>query len=63
MLTEMRDINHGPMGFYFTMGENYKENMNTESLICALSTGYGAPAIIVGLAVGVRVHEYGNNIL
>lgn len=27
------------------------------------STGYGAPAIIVGLAVGVRVHEYGNNIL
>ncbi|CRK90013.1 CLUMA_CG003735, isoform A [Clunio marinus] len=42
MLTEMRDINHGPMGFYFTVG-------------------YGAPAILVGLSVGVRVHEYGNN--
>lgn len=44
MLTEMRDINHGPMGFYFTVG-------------------YGAPAILVGLSVGVRVHEYGNNML
>ncbi|KAL7022348.1 hypothetical protein ACKWTF_012208 [Chironomus riparius] len=42
MLTEMRDINHGPMGFYFTVG-------------------YGAPALLVGLSVGVRVHEYGNN--
>lgn len=42
MLTEMRDINHGPMGFYFSMG-------------------YGAPAIIVGLSVGVRAHEYGNS--
>lgn len=44
MLTEMRDINHGPMGFYF-------------------SVGYGAPAVIVGLSVGVRAHEYGNNML
>lgn len=44
MLTEMRDINHGPMGFYFAMG-------------------YGAPAIVVGLSVGVRAHEYGNNLL
>lgn len=44
MLTEMRDINHGPMGFYFSMG-------------------YGAPAIIVGLSVGVRAHEYGNSLL
>jgi cadherin EGF LAG seven-pass G-type receptor 1 len=44
MLTEMRDINHGPMGFYFTVG-------------------YGAPALLVGLSVGVRVHEYGNNML
>lgn len=44
MLTEMRDINHGPMGFYFTIG-------------------YGAPALLVGLSVGVKVHEYGNNLL
>lgn len=44
MLTEMRDVNHGPMGFYF-------------------SIGYGAPAIVVGLSVGVRAHEYGNNLL
>lgn len=44
MLTEMRDINHGPMGFYFTVG-------------------YGAPALLVGLSVGVRAHEYGNNLL
>lgn len=44
MLTEMRDINHGPMGFYF-------------------SIGYGAPAIVVGLSVGVRSYEYGNNML
>ncbi|XP_037887303.1 protocadherin-like wing polarity protein stan isoform X2 [Glossina fuscipes] len=43
MLTEMRDINHGPMGFYFAMG-------------------YGAPAIVVGLSVGVRAHEYGNSL-
>ncbi|XP_058065887.1 protocadherin-like wing polarity protein stan [Anopheles bellator] len=43
MLTEMRDINHGPMGFYHTIG-------------------YGAPALLVGLAVGVRVHEYGNSL-
>uniref|UniRef100_A0A336MVD4 CSON001872 protein n=1 Tax=Culicoides sonorensis TaxID=179676 RepID=A0A336MVD4_CULSO len=43
MLTEMRDINHGPMGFYYTMG-------------------YGGPALICGLSVGVRVHEYGNNL-
>lgn len=44
MLTEMRDINHGPMGFYY-------------------SVGYGAPAIVVGLSVGVRAHEYGNSVL
>lgn len=44
MLTEMRDINHGPMGFYF-------------------SVGYGAPAVVVGLSVGVRAHEYGNSLL
>lgn len=44
MLTEMRDVNHGPMGFYF-------------------SIGYGAPAIVVGLSVGVRSYEYGNNML
>lgn len=44
MLTEMRDINHGPMGFYFAMG-------------------YGAPAVVVGLSVGVRAHEYGNSLL
>lgn len=44
MLTEMRDINHGPMGFYFSLG-------------------YGAPAIVVGLSVGVRAHEYGNSLL
>ncbi|XP_055704133.1 protocadherin-like wing polarity protein stan [Phlebotomus papatasi] len=43
MLTEMRDINHGPMGFYFSLG-------------------YGAPAILVGLSVGVRAHEYGNSL-
>ncbi|PSN41253.1 Protocadherin-like wing polarity protein stan [Blattella germanica] len=41
MLTEMRDINHGPMRFYYTMG-------------------YGLPAVVVGLAVGVRADQYGN---
>ncbi|XP_059482643.1 protocadherin-like wing polarity protein stan isoform X3 [Neocloeon triangulifer] len=41
MLTEMRDINHGPMRFYYTLG-------------------YGLPAVIVSLAVGVRVNEFGN---
>ncbi|XP_052128982.1 protocadherin-like wing polarity protein stan isoform X1 [Frankliniella occidentalis] len=41
MLTEMRDINHGPMRFYYTLG-------------------YGLPAILVGLAVGVRADQYGN---
>ncbi|KAG8196303.1 hypothetical protein JTE90_013791 [Oedothorax gibbosus] len=41
MLTEMRDINHGQMRFYY-------------------SIGYGAPAIVVGLAVGVRADQYGN---
>jgi len=25
--------------------------------------GYGAPAIVVGLSVGVRAHEYGNSLL
>ncbi|XP_076313585.1 protocadherin-like wing polarity protein stan isoform X2 [Tachypleus tridentatus] len=41
MLTEMRDINHGQMRFYY-------------------SVGYGGPAIVVGLAVGVRADQYGN---
>ncbi|XP_063227767.1 protocadherin-like wing polarity protein stan [Bacillus rossius redtenbacheri] len=41
MLTEMRDINHGQMRFYYT-------------------TGYGLPAVVVGLTVGVRADQYGN---
>ncbi|XP_033222286.1 protocadherin-like wing polarity protein stan isoform X3 [Belonocnema kinseyi] len=41
MLTEMRDVNHGQMRFYYTMG-------------------YGFPAIIVGLTIGVRADQYGN---
>ncbi|XP_076066701.1 protocadherin-like wing polarity protein stan isoform X3 [Oratosquilla oratoria] len=41
MLTEMRDVNHGQMRFYY-------------------SWGYGMPAIIVGLSVGVRADQYGN---
>ncbi|CAB3374160.1 Hypothetical predicted protein [Cloeon dipterum] len=41
MLTEMRDINHGPMRFYYTLG-------------------YGLPAVIVSLSVGVRANEFGN---
>ncbi|XP_037087761.1 LOW QUALITY PROTEIN: protocadherin-like wing polarity protein stan, partial [Pollicipes pollicipes] len=41
MLTEMRDVNHGTMRFYYSLG-------------------YGVPAIIVGLAVGVRADQYGN---
>ncbi|KAK7789529.1 hypothetical protein R5R35_000833 [Gryllus longicercus] len=41
MLTEMRDINHGQMRFYYTIG-------------------YGLPAVVVGLAVGVRADQYGN---
>ncbi|KAB7505845.1 Cadherin EGF LAG seven-pass G-type receptor 1 [Armadillidium nasatum] len=41
MLTEMRDVNHGQMRFYY-------------------SCGYGLPAIIVGLSVGVRADQYGN---
>ena len=41
MLTELRDINHGNMRFYVSMG-------------------FGIPAIIVGLSVGVRGHQYGN---
>lgn len=44
MLTEMRDINHGPMCIYYGLG-------------------YASPAIITGLSVGVRAHQYGNNIL
>ena len=40
MLTEMRDVNHGAMRFYYSLG-------------------YGVPAIIVGLAVGVRADQYG----
>lgn len=41
MLTEMRDVNHGTMRFYYSLG-------------------YALPAIIVGLAVGVRADQYGN---
>ncbi|XP_046394946.1 protocadherin-like wing polarity protein stan isoform X2 [Ischnura elegans] len=41
MLTEVRDVNHGRMRFYSTLG-------------------YGLPAIIVGLTVGVRADQYGN---
>ncbi|XP_018058154.1 PREDICTED: protocadherin-like wing polarity protein stan [Atta colombica] len=41
MLTEMRDVNHGQMRFYYTMG-------------------YGLPAVIVGLTIGVRADQYGN---
>ncbi|KAG7212572.1 hypothetical protein KM043_012871 [Ampulex compressa] len=41
MLTEMRDVNHGQMRFYYTMG-------------------YGIPAVIVGLTIGVRADQYGN---
>ncbi|XP_045101942.1 protocadherin-like wing polarity protein stan isoform X7 [Portunus trituberculatus] len=44
MLTEMRDVNHGQMRFYY-------------------SCGYGLPAIIVGLSVGVRADQYGNYFL
>lgn len=44
MLTEMRDVNHGQMGFYHSLG-------------------YGLPAIIVGLSVGVRADQYGNYFL
>lgn len=44
MLTEMRDVNHGQMGFYH-------------------SVGYGLPAIVVGLSVGVRAEQYGNYFL
>ncbi|CAN8002126.1 unnamed protein product, partial [Ixodes hexagonus] len=39
MLTEMKDVNHGHMRFYYALG-------------------YGAPAVIVGLAVGVRADHY-----
>ncbi|XP_049833037.1 protocadherin-like wing polarity protein stan isoform X1 [Schistocerca gregaria] len=41
MLTEMRDVNHGQMRFYY-------------------SIGYGLPAVIVGLSIGVRADQYGN---
>lgn len=41
MLTEMHDINHGQMRFYYTVG-------------------YGLPAVVVGLSVGVRADQYGN---
>ncbi|XP_037498235.1 protocadherin-like wing polarity protein stan isoform X1 [Rhipicephalus sanguineus] len=39
MLTEMKDVNHGHMRFYYSLG-------------------YGAPAVVVGLAVGVRADHY-----
>ncbi|XP_064483474.1 protocadherin-like wing polarity protein stan [Ornithodoros turicata] len=39
MLTEMKDVNHGHMRFYYSLG-------------------YGAPAIVMGLAVGVRADHY-----
>lgn len=41
MLTEIRDVNHGPMRFYYCVG-------------------YSLPAVVVGLAVGVRADQYGN---
>uniref|UniRef100_T1K1W7 Uncharacterized protein n=1 Tax=Tetranychus urticae TaxID=32264 RepID=T1K1W7_TETUR len=41
MLTEIRDINHGSMRFYYFVG-------------------YALPAIIVGLAVGVKADQYGH---
>ncbi|XP_075907847.1 cadherin EGF LAG seven-pass G-type receptor 1 isoform X3 [Nelusetta ayraudi] len=41
MLTELRDINHGHIRFYYAMG-------------------WGIPAIITGLAVGLDPHGYGN---
>ncbi|XP_078727412.1 cadherin EGF LAG seven-pass G-type receptor 2-like isoform X2 [Lampetra fluviatilis] len=41
MLTEMRNINHGHMRFYY-------------------STGWGVPAVITGLAVGLDPEGYGN---
>jgi cadherin EGF LAG seven-pass G-type receptor 1 len=41
MLTELRDVNHGHMSFYY-------------------SVGYGLPAVILGLSVGVRADQYGN---
>ena len=41
MLTELRDVNHGHMSFYYSMG-------------------YGFPAVILGLSVGVRADQYGN---
>lgn len=39
MLTEMKDVNHGHMRFYYALG-------------------YGAPAVVVGLAVGVGADRY-----
>ncbi|CAL1267158.1 unnamed protein product [Larinioides sclopetarius] len=42
MMTNLCDINHGPMHCYF-------------------SIGFGAPALIVGLSVGVSVDQYGNH--
>jgi len=41
MLSELRDVNHGPMRFYYSLG-------------------YGLPAIVLGLSVGVRADQYGN---
>lgn len=41
MLTELRNINHGHIRFYYAMG-------------------WGIPAIITGLAVGLDPHGYGN---
>lgn len=41
MLTELRDVNHGHMSFYYSLG-------------------YGLPAIVLGLSVGVRADQYGN---
>ena len=39
MLTELRDVNHGHMRFYY-------------------SVGFGIPAVIVALAVGVRAEQF-----
>lgn len=41
MLSEVRDVNHGPMRVYYCLG-------------------YSLPAVVVGLAIGVRADQYGN---
>lgn len=41
ILTEVRDINHGPMKFYYVIG-------------------YAIPAVLVSIAVGLRIEQFGN---